>query len=40
MGFTRVIHALMHAGNRSLGISSRFGEPFRRYTLYAASLGS
>jgi GNAT superfamily N-acetyltransferase len=40
MGFTRVIHALMHAGNRSLDISSRFGQPFRRYTLYAASLGS
>jgi GNAT superfamily N-acetyltransferase len=34
LGFTRVIHALMHENNRSLKISARFGQPFRQYTLY------
>lgn len=35
LGFSRVIHALMHENNQSLRISSRFGRPFRQYTLYA-----
>jgi GNAT superfamily N-acetyltransferase len=38
LGFTRVIHALMHEDNRSLKISSHFGQPIRQYTLYAREL--
>jgi GNAT superfamily N-acetyltransferase len=38
LGFTRVIHALMHEENRSLKISARFGEPFRQYTLYVKDM--
>jgi GNAT superfamily N-acetyltransferase len=34
LGFTRVIHALMHEANRSTKISRRFGRPMRQYTLY------
>lgn len=36
LGFRRVIHALMHEGNRSRNLVARFGSrTIRRYTLYA-----
>jgi GNAT superfamily N-acetyltransferase len=38
LGFTRVIHALMHQDNTSRKISDRFGKPFRQYTLYIQDL--
>jgi GNAT superfamily N-acetyltransferase len=38
LGFTRVIHALMHEDNRSLKISARFGKPIRQYTLFIREL--
>jgi GNAT superfamily N-acetyltransferase len=38
LGFSRVIHALMHEDNRSLMISARFGQPFRQYTLYVKDV--
>jgi GNAT superfamily N-acetyltransferase len=38
LGYQRVIHALMHSGNRSLNISGRYGQPFRRYTLFSKVL--
>ncbi len=34
-GYRRVIHALMHEGNRSRQMVSKFGRPIRRYTLFA-----
>jgi predicted N-acetyltransferase YhbS len=39
-GYTRVIHALMYAGNNSLNISNRFSRRFRRYTLFARELSA
>jgi GNAT superfamily N-acetyltransferase len=39
-GFTSVIHALMHEGNQSMKIASRFGTIIRRYTLFARNLES
>jgi predicted N-acetyltransferase YhbS len=38
LGFTRVIHALMHDGNASRTISGFYGQPLRGYTLYSKSL--
>lgn len=38
LGMRRAIHALMHEENASLRISSRYGQPFRRYALYARRL--
>ena len=38
LGYRRVIHALMHESNTSFNISARYGQPFRRYTLFAKSL--
>lgn len=35
LGFTRVIHALMFASNRSQQISRHYGTPFRRYALFS-----
>ena len=35
MGMTRAIHALMHETNKSLSLSSHYGKPFRRYTLFS-----
>ncbi|MBD1911248.1 GNAT family N-acetyltransferase [Leptolyngbya sp. FACHB-16] len=34
LGYTRVIHALMHDSNTSRNISGRFAQTIRRYTLY------
>jgi predicted N-acetyltransferase YhbS len=39
MGFTRVIHALMHESNNSRVISERYGRIIRRYALFARPLG-
>ncbi len=38
VGFSRVIHALMHQDNRSFKISRRFGRPIREYTLYQKGI--
>lgn len=38
LGYRRVIHALMHENNRSLELSRRYAQPFRRYTLYSRAL--
>ncbi len=38
LGFTRVIHALMHETNVSQRISHRYGQPFRRYALFSRRL--
>ena len=38
MGFTRVIHALMHEDNASRIISEYYGHPMRRYALYSRPL--
>jgi L-amino acid N-acyltransferase YncA len=38
LGYTRVIHALMHEDNRSRKISSHTARLIRRYTLYARPL--
>lgn len=35
LGMKRGIHALMHESNKSLSLSSHYGEPFRRYTLFS-----
>lgn len=35
LGFTRVIHALMFASNRSQQISRHYGTTFRRYALFS-----
>ena len=40
LGYTRVIHALMHEGNASRRLSERFaGRIIRRYPLFARDLG-
>jgi GNAT superfamily N-acetyltransferase len=38
MGFTRVIHALMHEANGSRVMSERYGKTIRRYALFARPL--
>jgi GNAT superfamily N-acetyltransferase len=38
LGFRRMIHALMHEANASRNISARYGQDFRRYTLFARAL--
>jgi hypothetical protein len=39
LGFRRAIHALMHEGNERVArLSSRYGQPFRRYALFAKTL--
>lgn len=38
LGYTRVIHALMHEANRSRHTSNLYALPIRRYTLYARRL--
>jgi hypothetical protein len=38
LGFTRVIHALMHDSNASRTISGFYGRPLRGYTLYSKQL--
>ena len=38
LGYSRVIHALMHDSNHSRKISDRFAHTIRRYTLFAKSL--
>ena len=40
LGYQRVIHALMHEGNRSRQMVARFGRPFRQYTLYSKAMGT
>jgi len=35
LGYRRVVHALMHEGNRSRQMVARFGRPMREYTLFA-----
>jgi predicted N-acetyltransferase YhbS len=37
-GYTRCIHALMYDENVSVGLSERFGETMRGYTLFAKDL--
>lgn len=39
LGYRRVIHALMHEGNRSRQMVARFGRPMREYTLFATAEG-
>jgi GNAT superfamily N-acetyltransferase len=39
LGFTRVIHALMHESNASMKVSARYASVFRRYVLFGKSLG-
>lgn len=38
LGYTRAVHALMHADNASVRISRHLGAPFRRYALLARDL--
>jgi hypothetical protein len=38
-GFTRAIHALFHADNRSGRISGHTARVIRRYTLFARPFG-
>jgi len=38
LGYTRVIHALMHETNHSRNLSRRYAEPIRRYTLFGQTL--
>ncbi|WP_428240301.1 N-acetyltransferase family protein [Gynuella sp.] len=38
MGYRRVIHALMHASNKSKNLSSHYGQSIREYTLYQYDL--
>ena len=38
LGFTRAIHALMHAQNASCNLSRRHARPMRRYALYGKAL--
>lgn len=41
LGYTRVIHALMHERNASLRLSARYADRvMRRYSLFARKLGS
>ncbi len=38
LGYRRAIHALMHDGNNSRNLSSRYAHSIRRYTLYSRRL--
>jgi len=38
LGYTRMIHALMHESNRSRQISAHTGQPMRRYALFQRPL--
>jgi L-amino acid N-acyltransferase YncA len=38
LGYRRAIHALIHEGNKSRNISSRYAQPIRRYALFSKSL--
>jgi GNAT superfamily N-acetyltransferase len=38
VGYSQVIHALMHEANRSRKITAHFGQPIRRYTLFGKGL--
>lgn len=38
LGYKHVIHALMHETNTSISLSSRYGNPFRRYALFGKAL--
>ena len=38
LGYTRVIHALMHETNKSRGISRRYARTIRRYALFGKAL--
>jgi L-amino acid N-acyltransferase YncA len=38
LGYRRAIHALMHDGNKSRNISSRYARTIRRYALFSKSL--
>jgi hypothetical protein len=40
LGFTRVVHALMHESNQSLRISARTATVMRRYALFAKPLAA
>ncbi|MGB8356212.1 MAG: GNAT family N-acetyltransferase [Chthoniobacteraceae bacterium] len=40
LGYSRVIHALMHESNSSLNLSGHYATPFRRYTLYSRPLAN
>ena len=40
LGFTRVVHALMHESNQSLRISARTAQVMRRYALFSRPLSS
>jgi dolichol kinase/L-amino acid N-acyltransferase YncA len=40
LGFTRVIHALMHESNPSRNLSAHYARTFRRYTLFARRLSA
>jgi GNAT superfamily N-acetyltransferase len=40
LGYPRVIHALIRAGNRSGRISARYARPIRSYTLFAKGIRS
>ena len=39
-GYTRAIHALMHASNKSRNLSAHYARTIRRYTLFARRLGA
>ncbi len=38
LGFTRAIHALMHANNRSRNLSAHYADTIRRYSLFSRRL--
>lgn len=38
IGLKRAIHALMHESNKSRSLSSYYGQPFRRYTLFSRRI--
>lgn len=38
LGYSRVIHALMHASNRSRNLSAHYARTIRRYTLFSRAL--
>lgn len=40
LGFRRVIHALMHEGNKSRNLSSHYASTIRRYTLFSKRLSA
>jgi predicted N-acetyltransferase YhbS len=38
LGYTKVVHALMHENNNSKNISAHYAKPMRAYTLYSRRL--